>query len=183
MSWSIVPVKWGFELRIPSDVISRERLLQVLRPIEEAAGLPNIAYTSPDYFIYERDEVLGRTWAGLAFTDAIPERPCVRPLEFMGLPLLITRDARGTLRVFHNVCSHRGAPLIETPARGRVRLADSAHRRIRGSSTAYRTSITPPISTTMNAPNIVITSTGGMSSASTDWAAYCPTPCRLNTVA
>jgi choline monooxygenase len=115
MSWSIVPAKWGFELRIPSDVINRERLLQVLRPIEEAAGLPNVAYTSAEFFIYERDEVLGRTWAGLAFTDAIPERPCAHPLEFMGLPLLITRDARGTLRVFHNVCSHRGMRLLAEP--------------------------------------------------------------------
>jgi choline monooxygenase len=116
MWWSIVPVKWGFELRILSDVISRERLRQVLRPIGEAAGLPNIAYTSADYFIYERDAVMGRTWAGLAFTSSIPQRPCAEPLEFMGLPLLITRDARGVLRVFHNVCSHRGMKLVAEPA-------------------------------------------------------------------
>jgi choline monooxygenase len=96
--------------------ISRERLEQVLLPIAQATGLPNDAYTSGEYFHYERDEVLGRTWAGLAFTDTVPQTPCVQPLEFMGLPLLITRDRGGGLRVFHNVCSHRGMKLVAEPS-------------------------------------------------------------------
>jgi choline monooxygenase len=95
--------------------ISLERLQQVLAPIGDATGLPNAAYTSAEYFRYERDEVLGRTWAGLAFADSIPERPFALPIEFMGLPLLITRDRSGALRVFHNVCSHRGMKLVAEP--------------------------------------------------------------------
>jgi choline monooxygenase len=95
--------------------ISRDRLQQVLRPIGQAIGLPSALYTSEDHFRHERDAVLGRTWAGLAFTDAIPARPFAQPVEFMGLPLLITRDRGGVLRVFHNVCSHRGMKLIAEP--------------------------------------------------------------------
>jgi len=95
--------------------ISLERLQRVLRPIDRATGLPNAAYTSGDFFHYERDEVLGRTWAGLTFTDTIPDRPFAQPLEFMGLPLLITRDRHGALQVFHNVCSHRGMKLVAEP--------------------------------------------------------------------
>jgi len=98
-----------------SALPSLERLSQVLRPIAEAAGLPNIAYTGEAYFRYERDAVLARTWAGIAFTDTIPERPFAQPVEFMGLPLLVVRDRHGTLRVFHNVCSHRGMKLIAEP--------------------------------------------------------------------
>ena len=71
---------------------SLERLAQVQRPIAEATGLPNVAYTSQAYFRHERDAVLARTWAGIAFTDAIPERPFAQPIEFMGLPLLVMRD-------------------------------------------------------------------------------------------
>jgi choline monooxygenase len=92
--------------------ISRGRLQEVLRPIAEATGLPNVAYTSEEFFHHERDEVVGRTWAGLAFADSIPDIAYAQPVEFMGLPLLITRDPRGALRVFHNVCSHRGMKLV-----------------------------------------------------------------------
>jgi choline monooxygenase len=95
--------------------IGDARLRQVLLPIAQATGLPNVAYTSTDCFYYERNEVVGRTWAGLAFTDAIPDRPFAQPVEFMGLPLLIMRDQGGVLRVFHNVCSHRGMKLVATP--------------------------------------------------------------------
>jgi choline monooxygenase len=96
--------------------IDRERLQQVLRPIEQATGLPNEAYTEERCFRFERDAVLGRTWAGLAFIDSIPARPCAKPVDFMGLPLLVTRDRSGILRVFHNVCSHRGMRLVEEEA-------------------------------------------------------------------
>lgn len=94
---------------------SLERLAQVQRPIADATGLPNVTYTSPAYFRHERDAVLARTWAGIAFTDAIPERSFAQPIEFMGLPLLVVRDRHGALRVFHNVCSHRGMKLVAEP--------------------------------------------------------------------
>jgi len=92
-----------------------ERLEQVRRPIAEATGLPNAAYTTDTYFRHDRDAVIARTWAGIAFTDTIPEQPFAQPIEFMGLPLLIVRDRHGTLRVFHNVCSHRGMRLVAEP--------------------------------------------------------------------
>jgi len=101
---------------IESGGVGRASLEQVLRPIEQASGLPNAAYTSGEHFRHERDEVIGRTWAGLTFVDSIPQRPFALPVEFMGLPLLITRDRHGSLRVFHNVCSHRGMKLVAEPA-------------------------------------------------------------------
>jgi choline monooxygenase len=102
-------------MAISEDPISLERLERVLLPIGEAAGLPNAAYVDDEHFRRERDQVLGRTWAGLAFSDVLPERPYALPVDFMGLPLLITRDRTGTLRVFHNVCSHRGIKLVAEP--------------------------------------------------------------------
>jgi choline monooxygenase len=99
-----------------SAIPTPERLAQVLRPIAEATGLPNVTYVSEAHFLDERDAVIARTWAGIAFTDSIPGRPFAQPIEFMGLPLLVVRDRQGTLRVFHNVCSHRGMKLVAEPA-------------------------------------------------------------------
>src|ERR1700689_218216 len=95
-------------ISLEADPISPERLNRVLLPIGEAAGLPNAAYVDQDHFRRERDQVLGRTWTALAFADSLPNRPYALPVDFMGLPLVITRDRGGVLRVFHNVCSHRG---------------------------------------------------------------------------
>ena len=96
-------------------LISSERRQRTLRPITEAVGLPNLAYEDAGFLKYERDVVLAGTWVGLAFTDTIPARPFAQPLEFLGLPLLVVRDRRGELNVFHNVCSHRGVQLVGEP--------------------------------------------------------------------
>jgi choline monooxygenase len=101
--------------RMSRAAVDPERLERVLRPIGEASGLPNEAYVDLEHFRRERDEVLGRTWAGLAFSDSLPRRPYALPVDFMGLPLLVTRDRTGALRVFHNVCSHRGIKLVAQP--------------------------------------------------------------------
>src|SRR5580704_4257708 len=96
--------------------LTLEQLAQVQRPIAEATGLPNAVYTSAACFELERDAVIAPTWAAIAFTDSIPERPFAQPIDFMGLPLLVVRDRHGTLRVFHNVCSHRGMKLVDSPS-------------------------------------------------------------------
>ncbi len=84
----------------------------VLRPIDAATGLPNEAYTSDGFFTRERDAVFAKSWAGLWFASDLPKKGYVKPVEFMGLPLVILRNKRDEIRVFHNVCSHRGMLLV-----------------------------------------------------------------------
>lgn len=95
------------------DCVSRGDLDAVLTPIDNATGLPNACYTQESCYTYERDAVLASSWAGLEFSSALPAPGYVKPVDFMGLPLLMTRDnASSVIRVFHNVCSHRGMKLV-----------------------------------------------------------------------
>lgn len=103
--------------------ISVSALDAVRKPLAEAKGMPNAAYDDPALFEIERDHVLGKTWAGLAFASELPNKGFAKPVDFMGLPLVIMRTRSDDLKVFHNVCSHRGMILIreETEVQGVVR--------------------------------------------------------------
>ena len=84
----------------------------ILQPIDKATGLPNPAYTSDEFFVREREQVFASSWAGLWFASDLPKKGYVKPVEFMGLPLVILRNKQDEIRVFHNVCSHRGMLLV-----------------------------------------------------------------------
>lgn len=87
-------------------------LSAVLAPIEDACGLPNDVYTSDALFARERDTLFARTWACVGRASDAPNAGDVCPVSLMGLPLLLARSDDGALRVFHNVCSHRGNRLV-----------------------------------------------------------------------
>ena len=95
--------------------ISLDHLAAVERPIADARGMPNAAYTDQEFYHFERDHLFAKTWTALAFCDDHRDPGMVTPLDFMGLPLLIVCDRNGDLAVFHNVCSHRGMRLVREP--------------------------------------------------------------------
>lgn len=96
-------------------------------PLAEARGAGNDAYTSKAFFEHERDLVFATTWACVGVGASIPEPGDVRPMELMGLPLLLVRDEARAVRVYHNVCSHRGVRLVESPVRVKRRITCPYH--------------------------------------------------------
>jgi len=88
-------------------------LTNVLKPIEEARGLPNACYVSDDYFKTEKQQIFYAGWSALAFISDAPNPGDVCPVDFLGMPLLLVRNKEGDLKVFQNVCRHRGMILIE----------------------------------------------------------------------
>lgn len=108
---------------IQQNRISVADLNAVHQPIHQAKGMPNAAYDDPQLFEFERDQVLGKTWAGLVFASELPKNGFAKPVDFMGLPLAVMRNRSGELKVFHNICSHRGMVLLreETEVEGMVR--------------------------------------------------------------
>lgn len=96
-----------------ANLIPVHSLETVLGPIEQAHGLTNDFYTEQRYFELDRDQVLGRNWACIGFATDLPVNGYVKPVDFMGLPLLLMRNREGLVQVFHNVCSHRGVKLVQ----------------------------------------------------------------------
>ena len=92
-------------------------LSSVLRPIEEARGLPNEHYTSEEIFALERDPIWFSTWSGLCVASEVPEPGDALPMDFLGVPIFVMRGRDGVVRVFQNVCRHRGMILLTEPRR------------------------------------------------------------------
>jgi len=90
-------------------------LSAVQRPVDTANGMTNAHYVGPDTFAWESEAVLKSTWAGLAVTADVPENGDAKPVEFLGIPLLLIRDRDGDVRVFENICRHRGMILVQEP--------------------------------------------------------------------
>ena len=90
-------------------------LSAVRQPISTAHGLPNAHYTDPQVFEEERAALLMSGWSGLAVTEDVPEPGDAVPMDFLGMPLLLIRDRAGQVRVFHNICRHRGMILVDAP--------------------------------------------------------------------
>jgi choline monooxygenase len=87
------------------------------RDIAAAWTLPAEVYHHPDWFNVQRDRVFARTWQ-YAGDDARVRAPGhVLPFtlleQCLDEPLVLSRDADGTLRCLSNVCTHRGAVVVE----------------------------------------------------------------------
>jgi phenylpropionate dioxygenase-like ring-hydroxylating dioxygenase large terminal subunit len=86
---------------------------EVVKPIAEARGLPSALYTSEEALSLERQKLFHAGWACLGFGKDVPNPGDAEPVDFLGAPLLLLRDKDGDVRVFENVCRHRGMILVE----------------------------------------------------------------------
>ena len=98
------------------DLVSDAVLARLDGPPEKVRGLPNEAFTSQAFFELEQQTLFTRCWSFAGVASELPEVGDVRPVEVAGQPLLLIRGADRHIRVFHNVCPHRGAKLIDEPA-------------------------------------------------------------------
>ena len=95
-----------------SEILDLKKLKSVKRDIEKANGLPNECYTNDKYFHYEKEKIFFNKWAVVGTGCSIPNAGDTKPYDFLGIPLILVRDKELKIRVFHNVCSHRGHKLL-----------------------------------------------------------------------
>ena len=95
------------------DIVDKHKLDSVSEPIEKAHGLPNACYLNGAYTEIERKKIFEDKWVVVGTANSLPEPGDAKPYDLLGIPLIIIRDKEKKIRVFHNVCSHRGYKLLQ----------------------------------------------------------------------
>jgi choline monooxygenase len=75
--------------------------------------LPASLYHDPAVFERERREIFAREWLLFGRGDQLPNPGDFLAATIIGYPVIVVRQADGTLRGFHNVCRHRAAMLTQ----------------------------------------------------------------------
>ncbi len=96
-----------------SKILDIEKINNVDKPIEVANGLPNECYTNQDYLVHEKEKIFYNKWTAIGVGSSIPKIGDAKPYNLLGIPLILIRDKNMDVRVFHNVCSHRGFKLLD----------------------------------------------------------------------
>ena len=96
-----------------SKILDIEKINNVDKPIEVANGLPNECYTNQDYLAHEKEKIFYNKWTAIGVGSSIPKIGDAKSFNLLGIPLILIRDKNMDVRVFHNVCSHRGFKLLD----------------------------------------------------------------------
>jgi phenylpropionate dioxygenase-like ring-hydroxylating dioxygenase large terminal subunit len=98
-----------------------------LHPIEEIRDsyndgrpLPGVAYRDADVFSAEAETLFFNTWVSVACGQNVAEHGDLFPVRIAGRSLLVVRAGDGEIRVFYNLCRHRGSPLADGKCRARA---------------------------------------------------------------
>ena len=96
-----------------SDILDQNKIEVVKNPIEKAHGLPNECYLDNDYLEFEKEKIFKNNWTMIGVASSVPNPGDAKPFNLLGVPILIVRNKENEVKVFHNVCSHRGFKLID----------------------------------------------------------------------
>ena len=96
-----------------SDILDPNKIEVVKNPIEKAHGLPNECYLNNDYLEFEKEKIFKNNWTMIGVASSVPNPGDAKPFNLLGIPILIVRNKENEVKVFHNVCSHRGFKLVD----------------------------------------------------------------------
>jgi phenylpropionate dioxygenase-like ring-hydroxylating dioxygenase large terminal subunit len=82
-------------------------------PLEQASAMPPDAYTSEDLLALEREMIFPRQWLCVGLAASLPNAGDFLCDTIAGQPVVIIRQADGSLSAFANVCRHRMMTLLK----------------------------------------------------------------------
>ena len=84
-------------------------------------------YSDPAVFEAEREHIFAHTWRIACHESEIANPFDYRTYEHLGVPLITIRGRDQKIRTFYNVCSHRGAKLVQDVSGNAERLTCFYH--------------------------------------------------------
>jgi nitrite reductase/ring-hydroxylating ferredoxin subunit len=94
---------------------------------ESVTSIPVSNYFDPERWQREVDLVFKRLPLLIATSAEIRDPNSYKAIEVVGMPLLLVRDGSGVVRAFVNMCSHRGAMLVDEGVGSARRFACPYH--------------------------------------------------------
>lgn len=98
--------------RSPRALLSPEEAAGLFAPLDAAVGLPGRVYVEKEYWDVEREKLFRQDWFAIGFASDVPRVGDITPITIAGFEFLLVRDSDAQVRVFHNVCRHRGTKLV-----------------------------------------------------------------------
>lgn len=83
--------------------------------IRQASTLSSEFYTDKKYFEQAKENIFARGWQLVGTTDDVSN---IKPFELLDTPLVLTKENE-KFNCFSNVCTHRGAILVEKDCRAK----------------------------------------------------------------
>ena len=96
-----------------------EKLAAIADGHERNAVLPGFVFRDEDVFDLEAEHLFQREWVSITCAQSVPEPGDVFPVMIAGQSLFVVRDKDGDVRVFYNLCRHRGTELVDKPCKPR----------------------------------------------------------------
>jgi choline monooxygenase len=96
-------------------VLTKVEWDSIRAPIGKALTLPARAYTDEGILSAELSTVFRKNWMAVAYAHTVPEPGDARPIEVLGMPLLVVRGDDRRVRLFHNICPYDGCLVAMEP--------------------------------------------------------------------
>jgi choline monooxygenase len=97
-----------------------ESIYSIDPEIITSTGMPGIVFKDPAVFESECHSIFVNGWVSIACGQQLKQPGDVLPVSIAGHSLIAVRGTDGDIAVFHNVCRHKGAPLVDGPCNKRV---------------------------------------------------------------
>jgi len=83
-------------------------------------GLPANVFKDDHVFETECDVLFSKGWASIGCGQQLQNPGDVLPIKIAGHSLIALKNKEGEIGVFHNVCRHKGSPLVDKPCNKRT---------------------------------------------------------------